>query len=380
MAEIKDFEVPDFLTGYSANEVRQKIMDNITDKLDKSEGSILWDLTDSTALVLAEVIEYVCVELIRNMFPMWADGKILDYHGQNRGLARKPAVKAVGTVLFTGKDGIEIAKGTKVTTTAIDNTDSVVIFETVESVTIASGVAVVDVRAVSAGIEGNVAAGRIDRLDVPDEDVESVTNEEPTYGGLDEETDDDYRQRLVDADDAHGVSYIGSVSDYKRWAMSINGVGNAIVTPSDDGSGLVTIVVTDVDGNAASEDICEDVYNYIMRPDNPLERLAPINTILSVVSPSTSKVTISANVLLDGTVTKDGVISKFVEALNAYYPEAVEEGYIRYNKVAAILINVGGVDDFSNLTINGGTENIIVTSDELPVTEIGDVALAEVAT
>ena len=377
MAEIIDFEIPDFLKGHSAKEIQERILANITDKMDKSEGGVLWDITFPSALVIAETVEYVCVEMLRNLFPMWAEGKILDYHGENRGLTRKPAVKAVGTVKFTGKDGTKIARGTRVATTAMDASETIVIFETVEAVVIDGGVAVAGVRAIIAGVDGNVAAGRIDRLDILDENISTVTNEESAYGGLDEEEDDDYRQRIIDADEAQGISFSGCVADYKRWAMSVNGVGNAVIDTPEDGSGLVTIVITDTDGKAASEKVCQDVYNYIMRPDAPAERLAPINAVLSVISPSMTTISVRANVVLDGSVMMSGVIDNFMKLLNAYYQEACNDGYIRYNKVSAILTGIAGVEDFSGLLVNGGMANIAVTSDELPVTYAENIVFVE---
>ena len=378
MAEIKEFVIPDFLKNHSAREIVERILANIPDKMDKTEGGVLWDLTYSPSLVMAEVIEYVLVELLRNMFPMWAEGVMLNEHGRVRSIPRKSAQRATGVVTFDGVDGAEIPAGTKVATTATSADDSVVLYRTVESAVISGNAANVRIEAVYAGLEGNVAAGRVDRLDVPTSGIVGVINAEAITGGLDEENDDDYRQRQIDYDEAQDVSYGGTLSDYKRWAMSVNGVGSAVVTDSDDGSGVVTIIITDSDGKGATEKLCQNVYDYIMSPNNRENRLAPINAVLSVISPSVVHVNVSAKLVLSGSVTLDGVKDSFTKALNAYYQEAAGDGKVRYNRVSSILTNIAGVEDFSDLTVDGGSVNVIINSDQLPVTELGDVSLVEV--
>ena len=62
------------------------------------------------------------------------------------------------------------------------------------------------------------------------------------------------------------------------------------------------------------------------------------------------------------------VINAIKSALAEYYKTVGVGGEIRYNKVAAIIMETEGVEDFSGLTINGGTSNIQLASDEYPVT------------
>lgn len=49
------------------------------------------------------------------------------------------------------------------------------------------------------------------------------------------ETDDELRERIMEANEQMDDSYIGNESDYKRWAESVAGIGTAIVVPEWNG-------------------------------------------------------------------------------------------------------------------------------------------------
>ena len=51
-----------------------------------------------------------------------------------------------------------------------------------------------------------------------------MTNPERASGGTEEETDDELRQRILEANDMMDTSYIGNHADYKRWAESVQGI------------------------------------------------------------------------------------------------------------------------------------------------------------
>ena len=57
------------------------------------------------------------------------------------------------------------------------------------------------------------------------------------------------------------------------------------------------------------------VYNYIMAPDNPADRLAPPNTILTVAAPDLVNIAYSFTVVLADGFELDTVISSFKKLL-----------------------------------------------------------------
>lgn len=373
MADIKEFAEPDFLSGQSVGVIMARMLAAIPDTLDKSEGGIIWDLLYPMAFEKAQAIEFTLLEAVKNMFPMWAYGEMLDYHGAVRAINRKAAVAASGSVTFTGTDGVKIDAGTLLMTTPANSTDESVSFRTTEAVTIESGMASAPIEALVAGESGNVVPGAINRFDDAPDGVTAVTNAAATSGGLDEESDDDYRNRIVDYDQSIGSLFVGSVADYRRWALEVEGVGSAAVVPASDGSGVVKIVILDSDSNPASTALCEAVYNYIMRPDNSYMRKAPVGAELTVVSPAVQNIAISANLSIDITASLEVVKADFLELLKDYYA-TIRDGVVRYGKIGQIIMSVSGVIDYTGLLVNGGTSNValidnsIAASSDLAVT------------
>lgn len=372
-----EFVTPDFLENSGTDEIHARMLSNIPDKMDKTEGGIVWDMTYTPALEISETVEFVIVEAIKNLFPRWAEGHMLDYHGENRGLTRKDAAKSRGEVTFTGTAGHVIPAGTLLSTSSEDEDEETIMFVTLEDAKLNDdGTAVAAVEAVDAGASGNVAAGRINRLDMSDSEVIALANQSATTDGTDVEDDESYRERLMEYDKTQGESFVGSYADYKRWALSVSGVGGASVLQATDDSGLVRIIITDMDGNPATDELCQDVYNYIMSPDNPSERLAPINALVSVSSSIAMNVTISATIETDGVRTVESIKSDFLDKLKEYYPVAIEELEIKYSKIGALLIDTDGVSDYSNLLVNGGVKNISIDTEYLPYSDDNSVSLS----
>ncbi len=381
-----EFTIPNFLTNYTTDDVYEEMQAVLPPDIDSSEGSHVWNLTRPTALVIAELCEFVLPQVIQLIFPEWSYGEFLDAHARSRGMTRKAATAAIGNVTITGAENTIIPAGTTVSTASLNNEDPAVAYQTTEEATIPiSGTVTVPIACAQTGTIGNTNPNTIILLGSTVVGIYSVTNEEAVSGGTDEESDEDLIDRIEEYDQTQGDSYIGNISDYKRWAMSVSGVGNAAIIPAQDSSGLVTIVLTDANGNPASSQLCTEVYDYIMSPDDPTQRVAPINAYLSVIAPETIAIGAKATVELTEEATMDAVQQAFIENMIQYLPEALADGEIKITKVAAILSGTTGVNDFANLqigidtegTITYGTANIQIESTQLPTISSDDVTLTE---
>jgi hypothetical protein len=117
------------------------------------------------------------------------------------GVERDPGQKARGEVTFTTVSSFtEIPAGTAVGTQPGSDGD---FFEytTDEEVTTASGVTevVANVSSVEVGQEFNVGSGRVTYLPSPPTGVQSVVNNDAILGGVDEESNEDLRNRAKNA-------------------------------------------------------------------------------------------------------------------------------------------------------------------------------------
>ena len=150
-------------------------------------------------------------------------------------------------------------------------------------------------------------------MSVPIDGINGGSNAEKATGGTEEESDDELRERILAANNSMDTSYIGNASDYKRWAESVPGIGTVIIVPEWAGPETVKIVALDANGEAANESLCKSIYEYIMQPDSPLDRLAPPNTILTVTAPTLVHITYQVSGLsLDDGYEKDAVIKHLI--------------------------------------------------------------------
>lgn len=373
--EIQDLDIPDFLQNYDEDEIHQEMLAIIPDNLDKSEGQHIWNFTRPTAMIVSQLRGYDLPNAISLIWPKFCTGQYLDYHAALRNLTRKPAQYATGTITFTGTEGLEIPAGYMCSTESINDIPSYDYVTTEDATIGSSGTVTVPAQASTAGSAQNAGANTVTINSTGYEDITAVTNPVPFTGGIDEESDESLLERIQEFDQQQGDSGVGNPADYKRWAESVPGTGSANVIRSTTTSGLVTIILTDGNGDPASQELCTAVYDYIMSPNNEMARLAPVGATLSVIPPETTTITITANVdLTSGTVQT--VAATFAQNLNSYFQnQAVSNGEVLYQKVANILGDIEGVYDFNTLTVNGGTSNITLASGTYPTTTASDITL-----
>ena len=160
-----------------------------------------------------------------------ATGNDLDKVALYIGIARRPAIRATGEVTFTGDDTTVVPEGFLV------ETSDGVQYQTTEEVVI-DGATTVPVEAVNPGISGNVPAGTVTEITNPTAGINTVTNAEAIAGGLNKETDAEFRARYSLSVAKGGASTIDSI---RASLLDIPGVRAALVIENNTAS-------TDADG------------------------------------------------------------------------------------------------------------------------------------
>lgn len=371
---MEDMEIPEFLQNYDEDDIQAEMLDIIPDEYDKSEGQHYYNFTRPTALIVSQLRGFDIPEAIKLIWPKFSNGEYLDLHAELRNIKRKEAQYATGEITFTGLADTVIPAEYVISTESRNDVPSQDYYTTEECVIGAGGTAKVKAIAAVAGAAGNAAMGTIVVNTSAYDDITSVTNEFPFTGGIEEEDDESLYERIHEYDTARGDMNTGNPSDYKRWAESVTGTGDAKVIRPTDTSGIVTIVLTDGNGDPASETLCNSVYNYIMSPDDESARLAPCGASLKVISPKTKTLTIAATVeLKSGTV--QSITTKFIEGLKEYFPEAIANGEVLYHRICNVLGDIEGVYDFTGLTVNSGTANIALETDTFPYVDSSSITL-----
>lgn len=380
---MSEYVTPDFLKNRSTEDNFKKITEIMPQNIDLSAGNHAWNMTRPTALGMAEICEAILPRVLQQIIPSWSYGTYLDGHAKARNMTRRPATPAIGEITITGKVGLVIPTGSLFSTAAVGDEPSVDYATDVSATIPAEGSVKVPITCIAGGSGGNTLANTIILVTSKLTGITSVTNEAAITGGTDEETDESLRERIAEADQSQGNSYTGCPADYKRWATSVAGVGEATIIPAQDDSGLVRIILTDANGGPATTNLCDAVYNYIMKPDEPDKRLAPIGANLEVSPPDTIEISIKATIELADNATIENVKAAYKAKLAAYLPVAFGDGEIKYTRVAAALASVEGANDYADLQLgikNGdsvtyGTANISVSAAQLPTIAEGDLVL-----
>ena len=408
---IPPYVPPLFISAQTLDIIHRRMLASMPDDIDKAELSIPWDYTRPSAMAKAELIEFELNETIQLIFPHWAYAEWLDLHAELEGLKRRAANRAFGYLTVTARAGHVVEQGFLFATPA--NITPSIIFEADETIIFddepdgrGNVTKTVPVLAVEGGRIGNVPPDSIVLMVRPANEISFVKNAEATTGGTPEETDHDLRLRVLEMI-RRGLSWTGRDADYVRWAMEVPGVGGVMVDPEWDDptlpenfvwidsmgnrrkAGAVRIFIIDANGLPANQQIIDAVYDWIIRPNNRLERRAPIGAHLTVVAPEPMTVDISSRVFLREGENLAVVKERFTQWIFQYWIEAMQENdlqdvfsgisqnFIKYVQVGARLAKTPGIRDYdhSTFTINGGDSNILIPPGFFPVT--GEVNLYE---
>lgn len=339
--------------------IRGRILERMETVLQTREGSYSYDMVSPVSFEIWRVL-MTLDELICAFYVDENSGKYLDMHAQLLALARRQGTKAAAVIHFTGRDGVVIPAGTAFFTTAGLQ------FDLAYDVTLADGSGTGYLQAAAVGEWYNVEAGEINQILRNISGLESYTNEE-AVGGTDPETDASLFERIDNK--RKNPSTSGNENHYKEWALSCDGVGGVKVTGLWNGPGTVRVLIVGYDRRPVDEAVVTACYDYI-------QTQRPVGADVTVVSAAAVEVRVAATVILKRTASQETVQAALVSELDTYLQALAEEYFkaskvfdytLYYNKVAAILMGIDGVVDFTDLTVNGGTENIVIDATSVPV-------------
>lgn len=262
----------------------------------------------------------------RQVLPDTAEAEYLERHATLRGLSRKAATFAGGTVKFSGTEGSTIPA-----TARIQRADGA-IYETQAALTLpASGEATVTVLAEFPGLAGNSAVGTEFTTQAAYPGVSStVTATTALEGGTDQETDSELRARVLTA--WRERPQAGTEEDYVAWALEAAGITRAWAEGNTPQLGFVTVWIV-ADANtptiAATASQIAEVEGIIAirrpitaRPRVLVPSLVPLDLTLSI-SPDTPAVRAAVEAALADRIRQDAVpggsirLSRLREAISA---------------------------------------------------------------
>lgn len=329
--------------------IMEAMFARLPDSLDKREGSIIYDATAAVSYQLAAMY-FQLGNFTDLVLPDTSAGEYLTRMVEAFGLTRKAATKAVRQGIFDK----ELSAGTRFSTSG----DAVLIFAVSDLISSEDSTFIYELVCETAGKGGNECSGVL----LPVEYINGLGRAELggiVTAGTDEEDDESLRERLFAKVQLPSTS--GNANDYYNWAMACAGIGAAKVFPLADGPGTVKVVVASEEKTAVEETLIKKVADYI-------ETMRPIGATVAVTSAGELTVSVTAKVKLTSETTLAKAQSTFQNLVASYLQgNAFQAEYISLARIGSLLMDVTGVEDFSDLQLNGTAANITLEDEEIAV-------------
>ncbi len=194
------------------------------------------------------------------VFPSTATGQSLDLHAQSRGLQRKDGQVANGEITFSVNEPANEIIHIPIGTICSTSSDPPIFFETISEAAIGETRTYTTVEAVSRdiGSQNNVAPNTINTMVIPVTGIDSINNQYSFTDGLDIESDEDLRSRIIN-------NYVNTITGtnkayYIQEAEKTDGVYSATVVPKGRGTGTVDVYICGK-GRVCSDEEVQDVQN-----------------------------------------------------------------------------------------------------------------------
>lgn len=400
----------------SAENLLNRMLSRVSDKVDKREGSIIADSLSPAAMELTAL--YIELErVIREGFGDTASREFLIRRCRERGITPYPAEKAAAKGVFSPQDAEVMGKRFSI---------GEVNFIVKEK--IGDGAYLLECE--TAGRKGGSFLGDL----IPIDHTPGLEKAELTQiliPGEDEEDTEDLRKRYLASFEEKAFG--GNVSDYTEKISRIPGVGGVKVTscwngdirPSEmipdadtdrwvggvlDSSlpqkakdwltavynaaksekltvgGSVMVTVLDSDYNPPSEELLRKIKDSADPASYSGEGLgfAPIGHIVAVRGAQGVKVRLKINIAFEEGCSRDD-LQKQIERTAENYLLELRKGWadspkitVRVSQLEARILAVKGVADVSSAAVNGAADNLVLGEYQVPVFEGADITdLAE---
>ena len=382
----------------------QRMLARVPAKMDKREGSVIWD-THSPAAIELQILYLELDAILREAYGDTASRDYLILRCRERGISPYPATHAVLKGVFTPAD-----------TDVTGRRFTIGSMHYIATEKIADGE--YRVQCETPGSMGNRYLGAM----IPVEYIRGLQSAELTQvliPGEDEEETEELRRRYFDS--FHESAFGGNVADYLEKTNAIPGVGKTKVTrvwngdlspsclipspavrawyedasktlPGEAGAWLSavyraasekkltcggTVLLTSINAGyeAASEALVQTVQEVIDPQTNAGEGygLAPIGHVVTVRSAQEKEIAVKTELTFEPGYGWDNLQPLLEEAVSSYLLELRKAWadfpalVVRVSQIETRLLAVPGVVDVRGTLLNGRGENVTLGRDEIPV-------------
>lgn len=371
-------------TQYTYQQILQTLLDRVPDTYDKRDGSPIPTAAGMAAYGL-ELFYIVLNEVQREGLIQTATGNQLDLLSVIAGTTRYQASPAVRLGIFD----IAVPIGSRFST--INGENSIDFYVSAATTGPTEGDYYYQLTAETPGDIGNDYTGPI----LPITAIPGLTSAQITdilVPGDDTESDDEYRERIIEA--LNDRPFAGNIAAYRQDILAIDGVGAVQVYPTWNGGGTVKCSILGADFLAASPTLVENVQTAI---DPNVNQgiglgLAPIGAQVTITTADAVDIKVVATLLLSPGYSIQQVqpfveqqIENYLLSVRQEWDTNVSQTGVQYaanvyvSRVISAIVNATGVVNVMSLTLNGSDADITLTetgvTQQIPV--MGTVTLSE---
>ena len=220
------------------------------------------------------------------------------------------------------------------------------------------------------GTEPNTFTGDIEPVEAID-GFETGVITACVVEGVDEEDTELYRARRLDY--FTEKAFAGNKKYYEDEIKDIDGVGALKIARREKDDEYINIYILNSALSPAPADLVETVQNIVDPDEGQGDGIAPIGHKVLIHSANSVNLAIAATIEYDDGYSYEDLKTQLEEACKKYVlslREAWEEStqlIVRLSGIESHILNVQGVLDISNVTINGQAENIRLEEYDVPV-------------
>lgn len=392
---------------YDADTLLDNMLEQVDDNIDKREGSIIYDALAPTALLQEE--SYAALDMVMNeVFADTASYYFLIKRAAERGLYPKEESYMTGKLVIEPAS-VVLSAGERFNMDEYN-------YAVVEAIDAEAGS--YKVQCETAGSAPNQQLGTL----LPIEYVEGLESAELTeilIPGEDEEDVEDFRQRYFDSftDEAFG----GNKAAYAEKVKSIEGVGACKIVRVWEGGydpsqfipsiavsawmtkqsvdtvgtevyawlkavyeaageklltvgGTIKIILLSSDYGVPSSALVDAVQTAIDPEKNAGEGngIAPIGHVVNVIGAKAQKIDIKSKIEYESGATFETVKTEMETAIDGYLDNLThswdeQNVTVRISQIESLLLNIEGIVEIADTTINGAAANYVLGDEYIPV-------------
>lgn len=334
--------------------ILQRMLSRVPDTLDKREGSIIYNALAPAAVELRNM--YIELDVILNeTFADTASRENLIKRAAERGVTPDKATYAI----LKGEFNIDIPIGSRFSCDDLNYTT----LEKIEDHKY-------KLQCETLGVEGNKHFGQLIPIEYIDK-LETAELTELLIPGEDEEETESLRQKYYNT--LESESFGGNVADYKEKVNKISGVGGVKVYRAWNGGGTVKLVIINSNFEKPSNELINSTQTIIDPLQNQGEGLgiAPIGHLVTVDGVSSETINIASTITYQEGWNFEASKPYIEKAIDDYFGELNntwadnDNLIVRISQIETRLLNVAGILDIANTSINRIQENYVADKDSI---------------